>query len=254
MLDERTLQTWLKGLGYYQGPLDGSANAALATAIAEMEGASGLITEGWDDARRHMAAEQLFLQENGFDLGEIDGHYGNKTEAAHLAWITKQRDTDPPEVAIAHQPTIWPRQKDVSSYYGEMGQNQVLMDLPYQMRYDATPVRRISLHEKVAPSAKRVLERVLEIYGMRIPALGLDRYSGSLNVRKMRGGNAWSMHSWGIAIDFDAGNNPLAWDHTRARFAKAEYVPWWQAWEAEGWISLGRARDFDWMHVQAARL
>jgi len=28
----------------------------------------------------------------------------------------------------------------------------------------------------------------------------------------------------------------------------------WKAWEEEGWLSLGRSRNFDWMHVQACRL
>ena len=35
---------------------------------------------------------------------------------------------------------------------------------------------------------------------------------------------------------------------------KADYDKWWEFWEEEGAVSLGRARDFDWMHVQFARL
>ena len=41
---------------------------------------------------------------------------------------------------------------------------------------------------------------------------------------------------------------------TARDFAQAELAPNAGRWEEEGWISLGRARDFDWMHVQAARL
>jgi hypothetical protein len=36
--------------------------------------------------------------------------------------------------------------------------------------------------------------------------------------------------------------------------AQPEYAPFLDLWEAEGFVSLGRARNFDWMHVQAARL
>jgi hypothetical protein len=62
------------------------------------------------------------------------------------------------------------------------------------------------------------------------------------------------MHSWGIALDFDPDRNQLSWGKPKALFSGVGYLPFWQAWEAEGWVSLGRKRDFDWMHVQAARL
>ena len=70
----------------------------------------------------------------------------------------------------------------------------------------------------------------------------------------MRGGSAWSVHTWGAALDFDPENNQLRWNRSRARFARPEYERWWRFWEEEGFVSLGRARDFDWMHVQAANL
>lgn len=63
-----------------------------------------------------------------------------------------------------------------------------------------------------------------------------------------------SLHSWGIAIDFDPERNALNWDHTKARLARPDAEDFWKIWEAEGWVNLGRSRDFDWMHVQAARL
>lgn len=253
MLDDRTLQTWLHELGYYQGRIDGQPGEVTQLALEEMEQAAGLDTTGWSKERKRMAAEQLFLQEHGFPT-EIDGLYGRATEEAHAGWIRQSRDGTPADAQIEHQPQVWPRQKDVPAFYGEKGKHQVMLDLPYLMYYDKTPVRRISLHEKVAPSARRVLEKTLAHYGTRVSELGLDKYSGSLNVRQMRGGSAWSMHSWGIAIDFDAGNNALNWDHTRAKLARPECKSFFDFWYEEGWISLGRERDFDWMHVQAARL
>jgi RHS repeat-associated protein len=37
----------------------------------------------------------------------------------------------------------------------------------------------------------------------------LDTYNGSFNIRPVRGGQGHSAHSWGIAIDFNAADNPL---------------------------------------------
>ncbi|MCB1809828.1 MAG: M15 family peptidase, partial [Candidatus Competibacteraceae bacterium] len=70
----------------------------------------------------------------------------------------------------------------------------------------------------------------------------------------MRGGSNWSAHSWGIALDWDPEHNQLKWMHDQASLASSDYDDWWRFWEEEGWVSLGRSRNFDWMHVQAAKL
>ena len=84
--------------------------------------------------------------------------------------------------------------------------------------------------------------------------MGLDLWGGCHNIRPIRGGTRRSAHSWGIAIDFDSDRNQLHWGRDKATFAKPEYDYWWKYWEEEGWVSLGRIRNFDWMHLQAARL
>jgi hypothetical protein len=159
---------------------------------------------------------------------------------------------------VAPIKSSWPRQADVPDFFGEVGSDQVIVMCPWQMflSWDMkTPTRKISLHRKVAPSAQRALDAIWRHYGQEgIEKLGLHRYGGSLNVRKIRGGNSYSMHSWGIAIDWDPDRNQLAWNHIKARLAASDAEKFWECWEAEGWISLGRERDFDWMHVQAARL
>jgi hypothetical protein len=76
------------------------------------------------------------------------------------------------------------------------------------------------------------------------------RFGGCLNVHKMRGGSAWSMHSWGIAFDFDPDRNQLTWKKDRAAFQPSEYANWFELWEEEGAISLGRSPNYDWMHTQ----
>jgi len=150
----------------------------------------------------------------------------------------------------------WPTHAEVPEYFGEVGSCQIRIKPPYQFYlYDTRDkVSSISLHALVAPSCQRVLDRVLEVYGEKeIDKLHLNRFFGSLVVRQMRGGSKPSMHSWGIALDFDATRNQLRWGRDKAAFARRVYDPWWEAWEAEGWVSLGRAKGYDWMHVQAAR-
>lgn len=107
----------------------------------------------------------------------------------------------------------------------------------------------------MAKSLSTVLKNVKDVYGPnRISELGLDLFGGCFNFRKMRNGEKLSMHSWGIALDFHPDQNRLRWGRNQALFAQKEYDMWWECWEDEGWLSLGRMRNFDWMHVQAARL
>lgn len=154
----------------------------------------------------------------------------------------------------------WPKQNAarMNAFYGKVGTNQKPLVCPYPMvlSWDTrTTISKFSINKNCHDSALKVLTRVREVYGLaEIKRLRLDRFGGCLNVRKMRGGSNWSIHSWGAAIDFDPDRNQLKWGRDQAAFAKPEYEEWWKAWEAEGWVSLGRERNFDWMHVQAANL
>lgn len=264
MIDPTTMQTWLKKKGHYRGVTDGKFGPQSMTAVAALTTEYDL-PASWPPERKRFAAEQLFLEEEGFDVGDVDGLYGPKSVEAHKAWVAKQREIDPPEPPASPEPekpapiglirNTWPRQADVPAFYGAVGQNQVLVDVPYKIFYDGKLVKRISLHQKVEASARRIFSAVLAEYGPeKIKELGLDLYCGSLNVRPMRGGTRYSMHSWGIAIDWYCNKNTLNMDHTRAIMAKPAYNRFWEIWEAEGWVSLGRVRDWDWMHVQSAKL
>lgn len=225
---------------------------------------------------------QSRLTSHGFPVGPIDGVIGDKTTAAIKAFqsrngILPSGKADEATVAALRStsagpvvrpigedqpaPTIksvWPRQADVSAFYGAVGTSQTSIAIPFDMwlAWDkSVRVRKMTLHTKVAASAERVLQAVAGLYSAQErKTIGLDLFGGSLNVRKMRGGSAWSMHSWGIAIDFDPERNQLKWGRDKARLAQSDAVPFWLEWEKEGWLSLGRARNFDWMHVQAARL
>jgi hypothetical protein len=132
------------------------------------------------------------------------------------------------------------------------------LELPFKMRIAWDLKKEItgfSIHAKAHDSAARVFDKIWNHYGEEgIREIGVDLFGGCYNCRKMKGGTSWSMHSWAIAIDFDPARNKLKWNHLHARLAKPDAEKFWQFWEEEGWLSLGRARDFDWMHVQAARL
>jgi len=152
----------------------------------------------------------------------------------------------------------WPIQSRVPAFFGAVGTNQVMLELPYEMRvaWDLkATVTRISCHRLVAPAFRRVFQATLDHYGIeQIRKLRLDLYGGCLNVRKMRGGSSWSMHAWGIAFDIDPAHNALRTPRPQATLSAAAYEPFWGFVEAEGFVSLGRARNYDWMHFQAARL
>lgn len=153
------------------------------------------------------------------------------------------------------------RQADMVKNFGKPADesNLVRMTSPYQLRLDwslGQTVNSFLIHRKVRDSAHAAMEAVLEHYGIEeIQKLGLDQFGGCYNPRKMRGGNSWSMHAWGVAIDWDADRNPLRSNATNAYFSTNKKThKFLDIWEAHGWTSLGRVRNFDWMHVQAPRL
>lgn len=155
----------------------------------------------------------------------------------------------------------WPKQDYASmvKFYGPVGENQIQIQLPYPMvlAWDTTKkVEKITCHEKVAHCMTKIFDDLLSHYGAaKLHALGIDRFGGMLNVRKMRGSaTAWSIHSWGAACDLDPDRNQLRWGKDKAQFAKSAYLPMWKIVEATGATSLGRARNWDYMHFQFANL
>lgn len=248
MIDPRTLQTFLKTGGYYSGQVDGIFGPASTGAGRAALKAANVNAGAWSNARVLVGVEQLFLNKvMGAGL-IVDGISGPRTEDA----IYDYNKTELRPVTNS-----WPRQRDVAAFYGSVGRNQVMVQCPYTMfgDYDRKiKVTQFSAHKKVAASLERILSRALAHYGAtQIRKLNLDIFSGCLNVRKIAGSTNWSMHAWGIAIDIDAAHNQMDEGRTAA-FAKPVYAPFLDFFEDEGWTSLGRARNYDYMHFQAARL
>ena len=268
------VQSRLAIAGLYGGAIDNISGPRTSAAIDALLLARPYASEDWRTwaaSRRLVAAGQIFCLLEGIEVGPIDGLVGPQTRYAFEVYAVRKRgleglenwrDHEKPTAVIGAGRNAWPRQTqaDMERFYGPVGQNQTTLILPngYPMRLawdPQKPVSTFTCHERVHDAARRVLVRVLDHYGpARIRELGLDLFGGCLNVRRMRGGSAWSVHAWGAAIDFDPTRNQLNWNRTRACLAQPPYDKWWELWEAEGFVSLGRACDFDWMHVQAARL
>lgn len=215
---------------------------------------------------------QLFLQSAGFKVPFVDGAFGPITERETLKFQT-QNGLKPDGIVgsktwafvtkVSNNTPLsqkWPKQdyNSMVNFYGPVGENQIRVEIPYRLKLawaPTTELSKITCHQKVAKSIYVIFENTLSSYGKKdITKLGLDLFGGCLNVRKMRGGSAWSIHSWGSAIDLDPDKNQLRWGRDKASFAKKEYEEFWKIVEAEGWLGLGRARNFDWMHFQAALL
>lgn len=222
----------------------------------------------WNENRQIIGVVQHGCQLNALDAGPIDGYWGPQTSHA-FDEIKEIFNSGKPPVPWRDDEGIggdevdpnndWPLQTQNSlvKYYGKVGTNQTKITVPYPLRiaWNVTQrVTKVTCHEKVADSVVRILTRTKDHYDNQIAALGLDLFGGCLNVRKMRGGSKWSTHSWGIAFDWDPTKNQLRWKRNKANFAKPVYDVWWSLWEDEGWVSLGRTRNYDYMHVQACRV
>ena len=111
--------------------------------------------------------------------------------------------------------------------------------------YPGVPkVTRIQMNAFAWPSFCAVL-RALTAAGLHQE---FKTYDGCLNVRLKRGINAYSIHSWGLAVDFNAALNPLG----KPRGGKGMWSEAFLAvWRAHGW-SCGAdwAGRPDGMHFQ----
>lgn len=272
------IQRLLTTVGYYDGDLDGDIGPKSRDGIQKLlvSRASELPPNWyrWGWSRRSVAAGQLILKHAGYDeVGAIDGLVGPSTKHALGLWdyVKIHGKCPPTDWRVDEQNQInknvhlqknnWPLQRHMTRFYGQPGGPQCTagkVDLPFKMRIAwnrRKKISRFSCHEKVADSAERVYRKIASVYSpQQISSLGFDLFGGCYNYRKKRGGSTLSTHAYGVAIDHDPERNQLKWNSSRAKLASPECIEFWRIWESEGWLGLGPARNFDWMHVQAARL
>lgn len=275
------IQLELRKQGLYSGNIDGIRTVANKKSLTDqgiekaLEQRQGELTlkDGessfsvWTDKRKAVGYFQLLMKDVGFDAGPADGFWGPQTDTAYDQFSGKldrnwrdEQDNKPPAPSspVLLNPNGWPRETTASltAFFGTPAQPPLTrVDVPWRMKlaWDKTSiVKTVSVHEKVASSLSRVFQQVAQDYTAKeITEYGLDLFGGAFNPRKKRGGSSWSTHAWAIAIDFDPERNQLKWGRDRAFLARPELIPFWEAFEREGWTSLGRTKNFDWMHAQA---
>lgn len=203
----------------------------------------------------------------------VDGLYGPATENAmrQLLSVDSTGKVDNWRDAVvdkfAHFDRIrstrsnyapWPKYNDLTRFYGDPGKNWVPMTLPYKMKLawktDQT-ISRFSINRKLVEPAQQLFEETLDHYGMdAIEELRLDLWAGCGNVRKMRGGSRYSVHSYAAAIDIDSARNPLRGTKDNSPLARPEYEGFWTAVYRTGAISLLIEKNYDAMHFQWCNL
>lgn len=258
------IQRLLQSTGAYRGALDGVIGPKTLSAVhVTLHKYKDHIPGGkLTDDRKAVVAAQMILAAAGHEPGAIDGYVGHNTLNAYQSFaygiaiegVNRNYKSNKGEPTHGKYPT----QSQAAAFYGAVGKHQTRITLPYNMVLAWKPtqtIRTMLCHEKVADDMLGIFTRVMGEYSLAdVKRLRLHYFGGCLNVRKMRGGHMPSMHSYGAAVDIDPANNRLQWGRDRARLAQPEYEPFWQIVESAGAVSLGRARNFDWMHFQFARL
>jgi len=265
------IQSSLKEKDKYTEAIDGIMGEKTDDAIqAYLQETSFKIVDrewmNWNSNRKGIAALQMLCLENNIEVGKIDGLYGPQTaSSSDLLIQLKTRgevgrsfvDISP----IRTNPHNFPFEstQSLTEHYGKPCEVPLVkIRCPWTLKLDwdlSATTNIISIHEKLGDSLSRILGIIYNHYGEEgIKKHGLDRYGGSYNCRFKRGSSTTlSTHAWGIALDWYPSKNQLKWRSDRATLANPELDFWWQTWENEGWLSLGRAEDRDWMHVQAAK-
>ncbi|MGR3463609.1 M15 family metallopeptidase [Limimaricola sp.] len=270
----RHAQMLLAAARYYAGPIDGDAGPMTRAAVKIIEGNARADGEVWGSRalawpwdRRLIAAGQAVLNAQGFEAGAVDGWAGHNTHEALTAWLSARVGTSAAvtrePVPVRPDPADLPRQRDCPAFYGQPGTTEIerrmtYAEPPFALRLDwalGQPVRRLRVHELCAPSLVAALVAVEAEYGIdRMRELGIDRYAGGYNPRRMRAGSAWSMHAYGCAVDFYAAPNALRTRAPAALFSGPDYTLFLDIMEAHGWLNGGRLWGTDFMHFQQARL
>lgn len=261
----------------YPGAIDGLigplSRKAIAGAMRRWGSEYTFVANSANFERQFIASVQAILDAMGHEPGVIDGYYGHNTAGALESYAYKELHGEPlryrrnmsPGIKLKTDPSSLPTQSEMGKFYGTPGKstgtvrhNLKTVELPYTMVADwATDVliTRVTLHQKCVDSFIQAQKSIVEHYGLdKWKSLGLNRYAGGYNPRKMRHGSKWSTHAYGCAVDIYAAPNGLRTRCPDALFCNPEYEAFLDIMEALGWLPAIRLWGADAMHFQQARL
>ena len=111
----------------------------------------------------------------------------------------------------------------------------------YRFPKSFKPARRVYCNKVIIPDLNLIFKRIEEEGLMDF----FKTFDGCFNVRKIRGSDKWSLHSFGLALDFNAFENKVG---TKGNM-HPKIV---EIFESHGWAWGGRFRRKDPMHFQRA--
>jgi hypothetical protein len=118
----------------------------------------------------------------------------------------------------------------------------VIWDVPTELEIGAIP-KRIYCNKLMVEPLKQAFTNLID----RKVVNQLKTYDGCFNIRKMRGSNSMSLHSWGIAIDVNATWNRMGKKPTLSKEFVACFVD-------AGFDWGGNWRYPDGMHFQISKI
>jgi len=200
-------------------------------------------------------AVQAHLATLGMNPGAVDGFWGPRSQAAYDSYMRSKQ-----AIGQTSQRVLLSSMEAIA-IFGTPGievESQLTSIKPaYHMVLDWAPdiaVRSIRVHRKLAELLSTALHRIRAAYtDGQLDGLGLRRFAGVYNHRKVTSGTVWSKHAFGIAIDLFPAGNSYSTEWESAHFSRSEYDALHLAFEDQGFINLGKVIHKDAMHFEITR-
>lgn len=96
--------------------------------------------------------------------------------------------------------------KDCLQKYGDpnLQRNMVVWDVPTELEVGVIP-KKLYCNKDLIPALTKAFQNLKDSGAYNF----LKTFDGCFNIRKMRGLTSMSIHSWGLALDFNAFENQL---------------------------------------------